>query len=271
MVSDRAEGIAFERVGSGEPQLLLHGTGGSRAHWKPIVEHLADERDLLLVDLPGHGQSDPVPDGVPHNPLGYAPILTRFVDSLGIDTAHVAGNSVGGWTALELAKLARTKSVVGLAPAGLWEHKDPWRCVAQLWIQHKTGRLFAPLAPAALRNDIGRKLLLKGTVAKPEQVPSDEAIDLVTTYSATTDFDRHLSDTRNARFEGGSSIESPVVVAWGEDERLIPERARRKHELPKQARVVTLPDCGHTPMWDDPQLVARTILDAANDRTHSGR
>src|SRR5919108_437290 len=124
----KAIGVAFDRRGDGEPLLLIHGTGGSRSHWAPVVDLLATERDMVLVDLPGHGESDPPRQGIPHTPIGYARVLAELLDELALDSAHIAGNSVGGWTALELAKLGRARSVVAIAPAGLWEKRDPWRC-----------------------------------------------------------------------------------------------------------------------------------------------
>ena len=267
MANEKAIGVAFERRGAGEPLILIHGTGGSRAHWKPVVDLLAPHRELVLVDLPGHGESDPPPAGTPHTPIGYAQVLARLLDKLGLDSAHAAGNSVGGWTALELAKLARARSVVALAPAGLWRRRDPWRCVLQLRSQHKLGRLFAPLVPGAMRSRLGRTLLLRGTVAKPRQVPADEAIEMVRTFAQTPSFKAHLAATRRERFRGGQDIEVPVTVAWGEKERLIPAKARLRDELPAHTRFVTLQDCGHSPMWDDPELVARTILEGTGTRT----
>ena len=55
----------------------------------------------------------------------------------------------------------------------------------------------------------------------------------------------------------------PVTVAWGDKERLIPAKARLRGELPLHTHFVTLPDCGHSPMWDEPELVARAILEGA--------
>ena len=72
---EKVNGVSIERVGSGEPLLLIHGTGGTRFHWTPVVGPLAEQRELLLVDLPGHGESAPPPAGVPHTPIGYAAIL----------------------------------------------------------------------------------------------------------------------------------------------------------------------------------------------------
>jgi pimeloyl-ACP methyl ester carboxylesterase len=260
-VTMHIQGIELERRGSGEPLLLLHGTGGSRAHWRPVVDLLEPHHELLLVDLPGHGDSEPPPAGVPHTPAGYATVLDALLTDLGIARAHLAGNSVGGWTALELAKRGRARSVVAIGPAGLWPRRDPWRCVLQLWSQHKLGRLFSPLAPHLMQSPAGRTLLLRGTVAKPRQVPADAAIEMAATYARTPCFDEHLAATRRERFQGGQRIEAPVTLAWGEKERLVPGKARRRDELPAGTRVVTLAGCGHTPMWDDPELVARTILE----------
>jgi pimeloyl-ACP methyl ester carboxylesterase len=256
----RTVGVAFERRGTGEPLLLVHGTGGARGVWRPIVDLLAADRELLLVDLPGHGESEPPPAGTPHTPIGYAQVLARLLDQLGLDTAHAAGNSVGGWTALELAKIGRARSVVAIAPAGLWV-QDPFRAWAALWSQHKLGRMFAPVTPALLRSSAGRTILLSRTVAKPRRMPPEAAIELATTYARTPTFDSHLAATRRTRFQDGRAIGVPVTVAWGEKERLIPAKARRRDELPAQTRFVSLPGCGHLPMWDDPELIARTILE----------
>jgi pimeloyl-ACP methyl ester carboxylesterase len=256
-------GIELERVGEGEPLLLIHGTGCARSVWKPVVAPLSREREVLLVDLPGHGGSAPPPPGFPHTPIGYAQQLAGVLDELGLPTAHLAGNSVGGWTSLELAKLGRARSVVGLGPAGLWAKRDPWRCVFQLWSQHKMGRAFRRVTPPLLRTGVGRTLLMSGTVGRPRQMPAEDAIEMFETYASTPSFDEHLSETRRQRFAGGSGIAAPVTVAWGAHDRILPKKARLLDELPPQTRVVTLPGCGHVPMWDDPGLVARTILEGA--------
>ena len=257
----RMSGVALERRGRGEPLLLLHGTGGSRSHWRPLVDFLTPHYELLLVDLPWHGESDPPPASVPHTPMGYAGVLAQLLDELGIETAHTAGNSVGAWTALELAKLGRARSVIALSPAGLWARHDPWRCTVQLWTEHKMGRAFAPLVPRLMRSELGRRALLRTTLANPRRIPPDEAVEMATTFAGTRDFDAHIAQTRRQRFRDGQGIDVPVTVAWGDKERLIPPKARRRDELPAHTNYVTLPNCGHSPMWDDPELVSRTILE----------
>jgi pimeloyl-ACP methyl ester carboxylesterase len=263
--STKQAGLAYDRAGEGEPLLLLHGTGGSRRHWKPLWSLLTPQREVLAVDLPGHGESDS-PSDDDHTPIGYAKTVASLLDVLGIGQAHIAGVSVGGWTALELAKLGRARSVVGIGPAGLWPRRDPWSCTARLWGTYRIGRLTAPLTDRALRSESGRTRLLRGMVAKPLNLTEEEARDLIETYNSTPTFTQHLAQTRRARFRDGGAIDVPVTVVWGEEERLIPAKARREDELPQHARIVTLRGCGHLPFWDDPEAVARVILEAAGDR-----
>jgi pimeloyl-ACP methyl ester carboxylesterase len=251
---------ALERTGTGDPLLLIHGTGGTRGHWDPVRDLLAAHRSLFLIDLPGHGES-PSPRDAPSNPIGYAAILASVLDELGHDSVHVAGNSVGGWTALELAKLGRARSVVAIAPAGLWAERNPRSAERKLRGQYRMGRRFARLTPHLMRSFLGRSMLMRDTVALPRQVPPDAAAAMAAEYAATPDFEAHLKATSAERFRDGVAIDCPVTVAWGEKDRLIPKKARRLDELPPYTRVVMLPRCGHVPMWDAPGLVASTIIE----------
>jgi pimeloyl-ACP methyl ester carboxylesterase len=254
--------IEFERRGTGEPLLLVHGTGLSRQAWNPVIDLLSDRRELLLVDLPGHGASPPPPREIPPTPPGYAVGLAALLDELGIETVHVAGNSVGGWTALELAKMGRAKSVVALAPAGLWPGRDPLSAWGQLWAVFVASGVFRPLVPVALRSSLGRMLLMRGSVGDPRQVSPDDATRLALSYQEGAGVREHLLAMRRVRgFRGGHSIAVPVTVVWGEKERLIPKRARRRDHLPPHTREIELPACGHLMQWDDPELVARAILE----------
>lgn len=116
----------------------------------------------------------------------------------------------------------------------------------------------------ALRSEAGRTRLLRGTVAKPLNLTEAEARDLIETYNSTPTFATHLAQTRRARFRDGASINVPVTVAWGDQERLIPPKARRQDELPADTRTITLSGCGHVPFWDDPDQVARVILETTS-------
>jgi pimeloyl-ACP methyl ester carboxylesterase len=260
MSLEMVRSVVVERTGDGAPLLLIHGTGGTRGHWHAVRDRLSAQRSLLLIDLPGHGES-PAPQGAPSNPIGYAKVLAGVLDEIGHSSVHIAGNSVGGWTALELAKLGRARSVVAIGPAGLWPDRNPRSAKMKLRGQYRMGRRFARLTPHLMRSPVGRSLLLRDTVARPRQIPADAAVTMTAEYAATPDFEAHLEATSSERFRDGAGIDCPVTIVWGEKERLIPKKARLLDELPPQTRVVTLSGCGHVPMWDDPELVASTIIE----------
>jgi pimeloyl-ACP methyl ester carboxylesterase len=136
--------------------LLIHGTGGSLRVWDPVVPLLAARRTVISVDLPGFGASPPLmPSGPPPTPAGFAVVLADLLRQLGHSTAHVAGNSVGGWTALEMAKLGAARSVVArsvvaLSPAGLWARRAPLYDALSLGGTRRFCRLFDFLMPVLL-------------------------------------------------------------------------------------------------------------------------
>jgi len=251
-----APALAFDRTGEGEPLLLLHGTGSSRGVWKPVIPLLARERDVIALDLPGHGDS-PVVTGIEHSPSGYAPVVAETLEHLGLGNVDIAGNSMGAWTGLEPAKLGRARSVVALGPAGLWPKHSPWSARSTLWLLHHA----PPAPPVLLRSPLGRKALLSRIYGRPERVPPEEAIEAAAVMRSTRGYGEHLRQTTRSRFTGGQDIDVPVTIAYGDRERLVPKRARGADELPAHTRWVTLPGCGHVPTWDDPELVAKTVLE----------
>jgi pimeloyl-ACP methyl ester carboxylesterase len=254
--------IAFDRAGSGEPLVLIHGTGGSRAVWAAVRSRLERERDVIAVDLPGHGESPLTPRHIAPAPPGYARVLAGLLDDLGIEQAHLAGNSVGGWTALELAKLGRARSVVAIGPAGLWE-VSPRSSYWSLRLDRVMAVRFADALARGLRSRAGRTVLMGQTFGRPWKVPPDAAAETIRTFGATRGFREHLELTTRIRFEQGQAIDVPVTAAFGTRERLIPRKGRLRDELPAHMRWIDLEGCGHVPMWDDPDLVARTILEGA--------
>lgn len=256
--------LAHDRVGNGPPLLLLHAFGLSRAAWEPVVPLLAGGRELLLVDLPGHGAS-PMPEpGTPPNPAGYAREVARLLDQLELDTIPVCGNSIGGWTALELAKLGRADSVVALSPAGLWEAESRYRRFRFL-TDYYTSRLAPAAMRAALRTDLGRRLILGEVLDRSAELTDPEACRFVEDFAGVTDLRAHLRAWRGQRFEGGEHLKIPISIAWGGRDRLMPPSRRSRHGLPPQARWFEVPGCGHVMAWDAPGAVAETILEGNND------
>jgi len=254
--------LRHEVRGTGEPLLLVHGTGNSLHVWDPLVERLAARITVIAVDLPGFGASPPLTSaGPPPDPAGFAGVLTDFLGRLGHPTAHFAGHSVGGWTALEMAKLGAARSVVALSPAGLWARRMPPYVVLSLRATRLLCRLLDPLLPALLARPLGRRVLMGQNIARPERVPPAAAVEIVRTFGRSPGFDAHLEATIPQRFVDGRSIGVPVTVAFGGKDRvLLRNQSRHRDQLPPQTRWLELPGCGHVPTHDDPDLVAEVIL-----------
>jgi pimeloyl-ACP methyl ester carboxylesterase len=241
------------RRGSGEPLVLIHPLGAELVVWEPVLERLARDRDVIAVDLPGFGGSPPLSNGAAATPRMLARSVASFLDELGLGRVHVAGNSLGGWVALELAKANRALSVTGLCTAGFWRRPlgpRPGRDI------RRVGRALLPVLPALLRSASGRRLVLRGSVARPERVPPYAATRLVRSYLRSPGYEGANSAMRAEVFAGVEDIRVPVTLAWAEHDRVV---ARPRARVPDW-RTVVLHGCGHIPTWDDPDQVARLLL-----------
>ncbi|KRA38925.1 hypothetical protein ASD81_10170 [Nocardioides sp. Root614] len=228
---------------------------------------LAAQRQVIVADLPGHGRS-PMPQApVVPDPAGYAHEVAGLLDALGIDQVDVAGNSIGGWTALELALVGRARSVVALSPAGLWAGGQPRMREAVFLGQHFGARLANPIIPRLARSARGRRLLLGEAMTSAASLEPDEAAGLARDFATTERLPTHIRTRRSQRFLGGRDLTIPVTVAWAAADRLIPRSARLRDELPAHTTWLELAGCGHVPMWDDPGLVAETILTGTDRHT----
>jgi pimeloyl-ACP methyl ester carboxylesterase len=243
------------RRGRGEPLVLIHPLGGELVVWEPVLGKLAAERDTIALDMPGFGRSPPLAGGDEPTPAVLARAVAHFLDELGLERAHLAGNSLGGWVALELAKLGRGLSVTGLGTAGLWSRPlEPRRST-----RRRAGRLLLPLVSVLSRTARGRRLLLGGYVARAERVPPRAAARLVRAYVTAPAFEAASAAMRAAVFSDIERIPAPVTLAWGELDRVVSPPKRP----PPGIRTVTMPGCGHLPTWDDPEQVARLLLTAS--------
>ena len=245
--------LAYDRHGSGPPLVLLHALGADRRSWDPVVDRLGSERDVVAVDLPGFGGSPPRVDRP--DPAARARAVGAFVrDQLGLDRPHVAGNSLGGWVALELALAGGARSVTAIAPAGLWpEPLMPKRGVART-----AARWLLPVVPLLARTARGRRALLAGAVARPDLVAPSAAAHLVRAYARAPGFHEVKAAMRAGRFGALDRISVPVTLAWCEHDRLV---APLRH-VPPGVRSVHLRGCGHLPAWDAPDQVARVLLES---------
>jgi pimeloyl-ACP methyl ester carboxylesterase len=255
--------VAYERCGAGEVLLLIHAIGMSRNAWRPVLPMLQAQRDVIAVDLPGHGGSAPIASHLAPAPAGFARVLAALLDELGVDAVHAAGNSVGGWTALELAKLGRARSVCALGPAGLW-NRGPIRPMIALALPYLAARQWPTVASRAMRAGPTRSLLLHHAFGHPDLIPVPDAERIVTELAAARGFLPTLVAAHTARFIGGGGLDVPVTIVFGQRDHVVPKDARSGEELPEHTRWLLPPELGHVPMWDDPAAVADAILTASS-------
>jgi pimeloyl-ACP methyl ester carboxylesterase len=254
-------GLAYERTGSGPPLVLLHGVGHRRQAWGAVVELLAAYRELILVDLPGHGESPPlVTAGRP--PVRVLLEAVRgLLDELGLDRPHLAGNSLGGRLALEAGAAGRAASVTALSPAGFFRNQGDMLYARSIFkLMQAAGRGLEPVAPALLQSTAGRGLVYSAVVSHPSRLTPEQANGDMAAFLAARDaLDAVLAGI--GQFTGQLPADVPVTIAWGAKDRLLSRRQAlvARAQLPT-ARFVLLPGCGHVPMTDDPELVADVLL-----------
>ena len=252
--------LHYERTGEGRPLVLLHGLGGSNGVWRPVVEILARARDVIVPDLPGFGGSDTLAPGVPATAANLGVPVEDLCRGLGVGDPDLAGNSLGAWVCLEMAKRGRARSVTAISPAGLWRDAlGPRRFDAR-----RLGRGLRPLVDAALRTRRGRRALLQTTVADPSRLPPEDARAMVMSWLDAPGYEDANEAMRAEPFEHEGRVDVPVTIAWGEQDRLL--RPPRPERMPPGARFLAVPGWGHTPTWDDPAGVARLILETCSAR-----
>jgi pimeloyl-ACP methyl ester carboxylesterase len=260
-----AAGLTFDMSGSGPALVLLHGLGSSGKAFAPLVATLSKTFTTYVLDLPGHGRSPlPTPAPVEITPGDLARQVGLWMDTLGLDTVHVAGNSMGGWAALELAADGRAASVTALCPAGLWvplTERSPL-----LDGNRRLARITRPVLPLLLRTSLGRKFGFRSAVERFDLLTPSIAVDAALDQIDTAGFDEAHDGMLHRWFDRSDEIAAgiPVTIVFGDNDRMIPAATgRRREHSPAHARWITLPRCGHVPMWDAPHDTARIIRDTA--------
>ena len=244
----------------GRPLVLLHGLGMDWRGWEPVLDRLARTREVIAVDLPGHGGSEPLD----RRPDCYA--LTDAVASLvGDGRPDVAGISTGAGVALELARRGLVSSATAISPIGFWTPRERAWCQQSLRNQAVLGPRIRPVAPLLLGNPVTRTLQMGQVFGRPWKMPADAALRTLDTFLGTVGFEATNDAFDHYVFGRGSELRDvPVTVLWGtRDWLLVPRSARRVPRAIPHARFEWLPGCGHIPFWDDPDLVTRLVLEGS--------
>ncbi|MGP3914196.1 alpha/beta fold hydrolase [Nonomuraea sp. 10N515B] len=254
--------LAFERRGSGPPLILLHGIGHHWQAWSPVLDRLAVSRTVIAIDLPGFGASPGLPDGIPYTAESLADAVESFCALLGVREPHVAGNSLGGYIALELASRGVVRTATALSPAGFWSRAELLYCRTVLRALRATARAMPPeQAVRTAESPLLRALSTGVLVAHPSRMEPAALIAATRALAASTGFEETLESF--AGVMPPAPPKTPITIAWGEHDRLLPRRQAVRAARWSGQRVKLLKGCGHVPMSDDPDLVAGVLLEAS--------
>jgi pimeloyl-ACP methyl ester carboxylesterase/putative sterol carrier protein len=271
-----AEGVRLScyEAGTGEPLVLLHGLGGSRISWLPLLSALAPAYRLIAPDLPGHGDSEK-PRTVDFSASYYAGVVTALMDRAGMERAVLVGNSMGGRVALELARrhADRVRAVALLAPAlpGL-----RWRRLMGFMRLIPTGagaipmpmrRQWTEMAVRRLFADVGTlpPHAVEAAAAEFLRIYADPAARLA--FFATL---RHIVTERPGPFFASMrEVRRPALVVFGDTDHLVPARlgVSLASHLP-DADLRVLRRVGHVPQFEATEQTLE-LLTAFLDRVRA--
>jgi pimeloyl-ACP methyl ester carboxylesterase len=258
-----AEGdIALLRAGAGEPVLMLHGLGATKASFLPTVAALAGRFRVIAIDLPGFGDSA-MPVGAAYDPPFFARAVAATLDALEIERAHLIGNSMGGRVALEAGFEfpERTGKLALLAPSLAWLRERRWAALLKA-VPPELG-LLQP-APRGIVDRIARTMV-PGANDGWTAVGVDE---FLRGYLSPRGRAAFYAAARNIYLEEPErfwsrlrELQSEALFVWGRNDRIVPIGfARHVREALPAAEHLEL-NCGHVPQLEAPQATHAAVRD----------
>ena len=269
----RAAGTTLSTVSAGsgtEHVICLHGLGGNKTSFFDTVSALTPDYRVHALDLPGFGSSSK-PARAAYDAPYFARTVLAFMDALGIESAHLVGNSMGGRAALEVALDApeRVSSLSLLAPALALRRRREFVPIVRL-LRPELAAIPHPLRAQQVRARFW------SLFARPERldpavadVACEEFLRTYRSRSARIAFFAALRNIYLDRPDGDDgfwtrleSLEPAALFVWGDSDGLVPAAfSGPVAEALPDARQVVLAQCGHVPQVELPQRTNALIAD----------
>jgi pimeloyl-ACP methyl ester carboxylesterase len=253
-------------LGSGEPMLLLHPFMMSQNVWKQVAPLIADtgRYEILAPTMPGHNGGARGPFFLSSGAL--AGDVERRMDALGWDTAHIVGNSLGGWVAFELERRGRARTLTGIAPAGGWSHFTPakFEIVGKFLAGLPIWLFTLAFRERVLQLPITRYLAHLPVSASPDGLSDEDLADIIDDVSHCPAYYQLL--VKSLTLPGLLELaegKSPTHLVICEKDRVLPHPRFTRHfttHLPKDTEITHLDGVGHIPMFEAPNRVAELIV-----------
>lgn len=253
----------YIRRGAGKPLLLIHGIGGSHRSWQTIINDLASEREVIAIDLPGHGDTPPLAGETTIATLCDA--VTEFLDEADLTGVDAVGSSMGARLVLELARRGGVVGgAVSLDPGGFWQGWQIPCFYHSINLSIKLVRALQPVMPALTKNFISRSILFAQFSARPWRIAPQVALDEMRSFAASPVFDELLYNLAYGEEQKGAprgSIKHPLVIGWGRRDLVcLPSQSKLALRKFPDANLHWFDACGHFPQWDAPAETVELIL-----------
>ena len=242
--------VRLMRGGTGPTVVYLHGAGGAGAPTQPFLAKLAESADVIVPEHPGYGQSGE-PDWL-DNIHDMAYFYLDLFEQLDLRDIHLAGNSMGGWIAMEIAvrNASRLKSLTVFGAAGV----RPAPGV-------EPGDIFLWSPEERVRNSFHDKSLIEKVLAMPAPTAAGVEANLKNMHTTARlgweprFFDPHLDKWLHR-------IKVPTQIVRADDDKILPvAQAERIKALIPGSRLTIFERCGHLAHVEKPDLFAAAILD----------
>jgi pimeloyl-ACP methyl ester carboxylesterase len=243
--------------------VCLHGFTDTWRTWELVLPALEREHDVLAPTLVGHAGAAAIAGEVSQDVLADG--VERAMDEAGFETAHIVGNSLGGYVALQLAARGRAESVVALAPAGGWAEDDEsfTETLDYFTTMQDLLQTAAPHADAIAATADGRRRATAFIATNYEHIPAELIAHLIRGAADCPAAGPLLEyATREGWPLDAGRIECPVRVVWGTEDKILtwPRAAVRfRDEWLPHADWVELDGIGHCPQLDVPLETAELI------------
>jgi pimeloyl-ACP methyl ester carboxylesterase len=256
--------LSILSAGTGDPVLCLHGLGGTKASFLPTVAALADRFRVIAIDFPGFGESDK-PIAAPYDAPYFARVAVELLDVLGVERAHLIGNSMGGRVAIELGltEPERARRIVLLSPALAWIRDRPWKRLVQLPLP-RLG-LIQP-TPRVITEPIVRRMI-PGSTDGWSAAGVDEFLRSYLTPRGRAAF---YAAARNIYLDEPwgddgfwtrlAALSPQTMFVWGRRDQLVPVGFRKHVERTLPAALHVELECGHVPHVEAPRQAHEAIL-----------
>ncbi|PEG40443.1 alpha/beta hydrolase [Mycolicibacterium agri] len=264
-------------LGSGEPMLLLHPFMLSQNVWKYVAPQIADtgRYEVLAPTMPGHNGG--IKGQLFLDTAELADDMERRMDELGWTTAHIVGNSLGGWVAFELERRGRARTLTGIAPAGGWHAWTPAKfeivfkfiCGFPVWLVTKA------LGQRAVKLPFAKLLAYPAISAHPDALNDADLPGIVDDFAHCPAYYQLL--VKSLLLPGLSELadaQAPTHLVICEKDRVLPHPRFTRHftsHLPEGTRITHLDGVGHIPMFEAPELVTKVILDFVDEHVEHKR